>query len=192
MPPDAEGPQPGKSAAQDDENLPKVKQTQTRCTFLSCFCSSNYSMRFSTHENVVSLFFCGFVTDKFLRRTKTGSRTFKNCRRRSALKFAIGINIATYFPLSPWQHRISDKALLVKCVSVLGVVIFMFFVNSFVPSIHLDLGECGGIWLTARFSRVALCGCNSCRVLTQRSFLRPCFWKWVLIADRLISNHNKL
>lgn len=26
MPPDAEGPQPGKSAAQDDENLPKVKK----------------------------------------------------------------------------------------------------------------------------------------------------------------------
>lgn len=85
MPPDAEGPQPGKSAAQDDENLPKVKQTQTQRTFLSCFCSSNYSMRFSTHENVDSHFFCGFMTDKFLKRTKTGSRTFKNCRRRSAL-----------------------------------------------------------------------------------------------------------
>ncbi|XP_045905980.1 P protein [Micropterus dolomieu] len=37
------------------------------------------------------------------------------------------------------KHRITDKVLLVKCVSVLGVVIFMFFLNSFVPSIHLDL-----------------------------------------------------
>uniref|UniRef100_A0A674MYQ0 OCA2 melanosomal transmembrane protein n=1 Tax=Takifugu rubripes TaxID=31033 RepID=A0A674MYQ0_TAKRU len=48
------------------------------------------------------------------------------------------------------KHRISDKALLVKCVSVLGVVIFMFFVNSFVPSIHLDLGWIailGALWL---------------------------------------------
>uniref|UniRef100_A0A3Q4H749 Oculocutaneous albinism II n=1 Tax=Neolamprologus brichardi TaxID=32507 RepID=A0A3Q4H749_NEOBR len=39
------------------------------------------------------------------------------------------------------KHRITDKVLLVKCVSVLGVVIFMFFLNSFVPSIHLDLGK---------------------------------------------------
>lgn len=42
---------------------------------------------------------------------------------------------------APLQHRITDKVLLVKCVSVLAVVIFMFFVNSFVPSIHLDLGK---------------------------------------------------
>lgn len=34
---------------------------------------------------LIHCFFCGFATDKFLRRTKTGSRTFKNCRRRSAL-----------------------------------------------------------------------------------------------------------
>ncbi|XP_066562187.1 P protein [Amia ocellicauda] len=48
------------------------------------------------------------------------------------------------------KHRISDKILLVKCISVLGVVIFMFFVNSFVPSIHLDLGwiaMLGALWL---------------------------------------------
>uniref|UniRef100_H3CZ81 OCA2 melanosomal transmembrane protein n=1 Tax=Tetraodon nigroviridis TaxID=99883 RepID=H3CZ81_TETNG len=48
------------------------------------------------------------------------------------------------------KHRITDKVLLVKCVSVLGVVIFMFFVNSFVPSIHLDLGWIailGALWL---------------------------------------------
>ncbi|XP_032879344.1 P protein-like [Amblyraja radiata] len=36
-------------------------------------------------------------------------------------------------------HRIIDKALLVKCSSVLGFVILMFFLNSFVPNIHLDL-----------------------------------------------------
>uniref|UniRef100_A0A3Q2XXL0 OCA2 melanosomal transmembrane protein n=1 Tax=Hippocampus comes TaxID=109280 RepID=A0A3Q2XXL0_HIPCM len=48
------------------------------------------------------------------------------------------------------KHRITDKVLLVKCVSVLAVVIFMFFVNSFVPSIHLDLGWIailGALWL---------------------------------------------
>ncbi|XP_053178709.1 P protein isoform X2 [Scomber japonicus] len=48
------------------------------------------------------------------------------------------------------KHRITDKVLLVKCVSVLGVVIFMFFLNSFVPSIHLDLGWIailGALWL---------------------------------------------
>uniref|UniRef100_I3JBB6 OCA2 melanosomal transmembrane protein n=2 Tax=Oreochromis TaxID=8139 RepID=I3JBB6_ORENI len=48
------------------------------------------------------------------------------------------------------SHRITDKVLLVKCVSVLGVVIFMFFLNSFVPSIHLDLGWIailGALWL---------------------------------------------
>ncbi|KAM6921070.1 P protein [Xenentodon cancila] len=48
------------------------------------------------------------------------------------------------------KHRITDKVLLVKCASVLGVVIFMFFLNSFVPSIHLDLGWIailGALWL---------------------------------------------
>uniref|UniRef100_A0A3Q3LXF7 Oculocutaneous albinism II n=1 Tax=Mastacembelus armatus TaxID=205130 RepID=A0A3Q3LXF7_9TELE len=48
------------------------------------------------------------------------------------------------------KHRITDKVLLVKCVSVLAVVIFMFFLNSFVPSIHLDLGwiaVLGALWL---------------------------------------------
>uniref|UniRef100_A0A667Z933 OCA2 melanosomal transmembrane protein n=1 Tax=Myripristis murdjan TaxID=586833 RepID=A0A667Z933_9TELE len=51
---------------------------------------------------------------------------------------------------SPPQHRITDKVLLVKCTSVLAVVIFMFFLNSFVPSIHLDLGWIailGALWL---------------------------------------------
>ncbi|XP_078231800.1 P protein isoform X11 [Callithrix jacchus] len=38
------------------------------------------------------------------------------------------------------KHRISDKILLTKCLTVLGFVIFMFFLNSFVPGIHLDLG----------------------------------------------------
>ncbi|XP_061635865.1 P protein isoform X3 [Phyllopteryx taeniolatus] len=42
------------------------------------------------------------------------------------------------------KHRIGDKALLAKCVSVLAVVIFVFFVNSFVPGIHLDLVRTGG------------------------------------------------
>ncbi|XP_051997098.1 P protein [Xyrauchen texanus] len=48
------------------------------------------------------------------------------------------------------KHRITDKVLLVKCLSVLGVVIFMFFLNSFVPAIHLDLGWIailGALWL---------------------------------------------
>ncbi|XP_059196474.1 P protein [Centropristis striata] len=48
------------------------------------------------------------------------------------------------------KHRITDKVLLVKCVSVLSVVIFMFFLNSFVPSIHLELGWIailGALWL---------------------------------------------
>uniref|UniRef100_A0A673CV55 Oculocutaneous albinism II n=1 Tax=Sphaeramia orbicularis TaxID=375764 RepID=A0A673CV55_9TELE len=48
------------------------------------------------------------------------------------------------------KHKITDKVLLVKCISVLSVVIFMFFLNSFVPSIHLDLGWIailGALWL---------------------------------------------
>ncbi|XP_051568705.1 P protein [Myxocyprinus asiaticus] len=48
------------------------------------------------------------------------------------------------------KHRITDKVLLVKCLSVLGVVIFMFFLNSFIPAIHLDLGWIailGALWL---------------------------------------------
>ncbi|XP_075937657.1 P protein [Anarhichas minor] len=48
------------------------------------------------------------------------------------------------------KHRITDTVLLVKCVSVLTVVIFMFFLNSFVPSIHLELGWIailGSLWL---------------------------------------------
>ncbi|XP_072555481.1 P protein [Paramormyrops kingsleyae] len=48
------------------------------------------------------------------------------------------------------KHRITDKVLLVKCVSVLAVVICVFFLNSFIPSIHLDLGWIailGALWL---------------------------------------------
>uniref|UniRef100_A0A8D0HRZ2 OCA2 melanosomal transmembrane protein n=1 Tax=Sphenodon punctatus TaxID=8508 RepID=A0A8D0HRZ2_SPHPU len=48
------------------------------------------------------------------------------------------------------KHRITDKILLIKCLTVLGVVILMFFLNSFVPGIHLDLGwiaMLGAIWL---------------------------------------------
>uniref|UniRef100_A0A674ASY3 OCA2 melanosomal transmembrane protein n=1 Tax=Salmo trutta TaxID=8032 RepID=A0A674ASY3_SALTR len=48
------------------------------------------------------------------------------------------------------KNRITDRVLLVKCLSVLGVVIFMFFLNSFVPSIHLELGWIaifGALWL---------------------------------------------
>lgn len=41
----------------------------------------------------------------------------------------------------PKQHRITDKMLLIKCLAVLGFVILMFFLNSFVPGIHLDLGK---------------------------------------------------
>uniref|UniRef100_A0A2K6GGP0 OCA2 melanosomal transmembrane protein n=1 Tax=Propithecus coquereli TaxID=379532 RepID=A0A2K6GGP0_PROCO len=48
------------------------------------------------------------------------------------------------------KHRISDRILLAKCLTVLGIVIFTFFLNSFVPGIHLDLGWIailGAIWL---------------------------------------------
>ncbi|XP_047628529.1 P protein isoform X3 [Phacochoerus africanus] len=48
------------------------------------------------------------------------------------------------------KHRISDRTLLTKCVTILGLVIFMFFLNSFVPGVHLDLGWIailGAIWL---------------------------------------------
>ncbi|XP_053491887.1 P protein isoform X1 [Ictalurus furcatus] len=47
-------------------------------------------------------------------------------------------------------HRITDKVLLVKCASVLSIVIFMFFLNSFVAGIHLELGwiaVLGALWL---------------------------------------------
>ncbi|NXY71826.1 P protein, partial [Glareola pratincola] len=48
------------------------------------------------------------------------------------------------------KHRITDKILLIKCLTVLGCVILMFFLNSFVPGISLDLGWIailGAIWL---------------------------------------------
>ncbi|KAM4795873.1 P protein [Rhinophrynus dorsalis] len=48
------------------------------------------------------------------------------------------------------RHGITDKILLLKCLVVLGFVIFMFFLNSFVPGIHLDLGWIailGSLWL---------------------------------------------
>uniref|UniRef100_A0A3B3XYD4 Citrate transporter-like domain-containing protein n=1 Tax=Poecilia mexicana TaxID=48701 RepID=A0A3B3XYD4_9TELE len=45
------------------------------------------------------------------------------------------------------KHRITDTVLLVKCASILGVVIFMFFLNSFVPSIHLELGKCCTVFI---------------------------------------------
>lgn len=50
------------------------------------------------------------------------------------------------------KHRISDRSLLVKCLMVLGFVISMFFLNSFVPGIHLDLGESNSLFaFVARF-----------------------------------------
>ncbi|XP_052520768.1 P protein [Tympanuchus pallidicinctus] len=48
------------------------------------------------------------------------------------------------------KHRITDKILLVKCLTVLGCVILMFFLNSFVAGVYLDLGWIailGAIWL---------------------------------------------
>ncbi|XP_031956170.1 P protein isoform X1 [Corvus moneduloides] len=48
------------------------------------------------------------------------------------------------------RHRITDKILLIKCLTVLGCVILMFFLNSFVPGIYLDLGwiaMLGALWL---------------------------------------------
>ncbi|XP_075391669.1 P protein [Tenrec ecaudatus] len=48
------------------------------------------------------------------------------------------------------KHRITNRTLLIKCSMVLGMVIFMFFLNSFVPGIHLDLGWIaiiGALWL---------------------------------------------
>ncbi|NWV62760.1 P protein, partial [Malurus elegans] len=48
------------------------------------------------------------------------------------------------------NHRITDKILLIKCLTVLGCVILMFFLNSFVPGIYLDLGwiaMLGALWL---------------------------------------------
>ncbi|KAM7048391.1 P protein isoform 2-T2 [Molossus nigricans] len=48
------------------------------------------------------------------------------------------------------KHRISDRVLLAKCLMVLGTVICMFFLNSFVPGVHLDLGWIailGALWL---------------------------------------------
>ncbi|XP_066883587.1 P protein isoform X2 [Kogia breviceps] len=48
------------------------------------------------------------------------------------------------------KHRISDRILLAKCLTVLGFVIVMFFLNSFVPGVHLDIGWIailGAIWL---------------------------------------------
>ncbi|KAM7067077.1 LOW QUALITY PROTEIN: P protein-like [Molossus nigricans] len=38
------------------------------------------------------------------------------------------------------MHRISNRVLLAKCLMVLGSAICMFFLNSFLPGVHLDLG----------------------------------------------------
>lgn len=158
MPPDAKGPQPGESAAQADENLPEVeKKTKTPNSLILRF------PEITTDQNV-SLVVFWFPTDKFLRRIKTGSKTFKNCRRRwvsNPVPHTLHRDShMTSVLVSPQQHRITDKVLLVKCVSVLGVVIFMFFVNSFVPSIHLDLGECGTAVFTGRSVWLQRLSCN--------------------------------
>lgn len=73
------------------------------------------------------------------------------------------------------QHRITDKVLLVKCVSVLSVVIFVFFLNSFIPSIHLDLGKHSTISLLL-FLQDTLGGYRFCHVIMKRSFLCPCIY----------------
>lgn len=127
-----------------------------------------------------------FPTDKFLRKTKTGSKTSKNCRRRwvsnPVAHTLHSDSHVTSDLVSPQQHRITDKVLLVKCVSVLGVVIFMFFVNSFVPSIHLDLGERGTV-LTGRSVWPQRLVCNYKTRVPLSLHL-----KWVLITEPLISN----
>lgn len=48
--------------------------------------------------------------------------------------------------------------LLIKCLTVLGFVILMFFLNSFVPGIHLDLGKLSLslLWLFIRNAVVSL------------------------------------
>lgn len=51
MPPDAEGPQPGKSAAQDDENLPKVKKQKHQPAALPCFKRSDDFLDFLRNNN---------------------------------------------------------------------------------------------------------------------------------------------
>ncbi|XP_069060382.1 P protein [Pleurodeles waltl] len=48
------------------------------------------------------------------------------------------------------KHSITDKILLVKCLTILAIVILMFFLNSFVQGIHLELGwtaMLGALWL---------------------------------------------
>ncbi|XP_068124243.1 P protein [Hyperolius riggenbachi] len=48
------------------------------------------------------------------------------------------------------RNGITDKCLLIKCLSILGFVILIFFLNSFVAAIHLDLGWIaimGSLWL---------------------------------------------
>lgn len=128
-----------------------------------------------------------FLTDKFLRRIKTGSKTSRNCRRRwvsnpAAVPATLHSDShMTSVPVSPQQHRITDKVLLVKCVSVLGVVIFMFFVNSFVPSIHLDLGECGTV-VAGRSARLA---CNYRTRLPLSLHLKRGLITEPLMSDRI-------
>ena len=39
------------------------------------------------------------------------------------------------------QYRITDYPLLIKSGFVLGTVILMFFLHTFVPGMHVDLGE---------------------------------------------------
>ena len=47
MPPDAKSPQPGKSAPQDDENLPKVKKTEHLSVVVN-------NVFISSHRNIFS------------------------------------------------------------------------------------------------------------------------------------------
>lgn len=68
MPPDAEGPQPGKSAAQDDENLPKVKKQKHKRAAPSCFKRFDALLDFLRNKKrfkpLVRLIFMFFFSDR--------------------------------------------------------------------------------------------------------------------------------
>ncbi|GAB0178838.1 P protein [Grus japonensis] len=57
------------------------------------------------------------------------------------------------------KHRITDKILLIKCLTVLGCVILMFFLNSFVPGIYLDLDICWKNNAAAHMSSIKFLEC---------------------------------
>ncbi|OXB56323.1 hypothetical protein ASZ78_004315 [Callipepla squamata] len=81
---------------------------------------------------------------------ETGNERGTQAERRGFTEWVVNSEQRSNSSIEGIWHRITDKILLIKCLTVLGCVILMFFLNSFVPGVYLDLGWIailGAIWL---------------------------------------------